>query len=243
MTSSKGKGRDNDGVELTRALRSAGQRITLELPAVPLTLPGEEPLVLPEGIRVDGKAGISETPESHDAWFRERAADGDAGQERDTAVPSVESGTRRGSAVFAAAEAMELVDRGPRSSPIDLETEAKERFELGDFSGALRVAELLLGQDPAHGSAPTWIAASRERLLQLYASRLGGVDRVVRLSVRHGGVRWLGLDHRAGFLMSCVDGVSTVEDLIDISGMPRLEAMRTLVELLDTDVIEIGAPG
>jgi hypothetical protein len=49
----------------------------------------------------------------------------------------------------------------------------------------------------------------------------------------------LGLDHRAGFLLSRVDGLSTVEEVLDICGMPRLEALKTLVDLLDRGAIRV----
>jgi hypothetical protein len=50
-------------------------------------------------------------------------------------------------------------------------------------------------------------------------------------------VRWLGLDHRAGFLLSRIDGVATVDELVDVSGMGRLEALKILAELLEAKAI------
>ena len=49
----------------------------------------------------------------------------------------------------------------------------------------------------------------------------------------------LTLDHRAGFMLSHVDGVSTFEEILDVSGMPTLEALRIIVELLEQKVIVI----
>ena len=45
---------------------------------------------------------------------------------------------------------------------------------------------------------------------------------------------------RAGFLLSLVDGISSIEELLDISSMPRLEALRILYGLLDQRVIALS---
>ena len=50
-------------------------------------------------------------------------------------------------------------------------------------------------------------------------------------------IRWLSLDHRAGFLLSCVDGRMTVEELIDVSCMSELDALRILCDLRDRGAI------
>jgi HD-GYP domain-containing protein (c-di-GMP phosphodiesterase class II) len=46
-----------------------------------------------------------------------------------------------------------------------------------------------------------------------------------------------GLDHRAGFLLTFVDGMSSVEDILDASGLHRIEALHILADLLTKGVI------
>jgi hypothetical protein len=53
-------------------------------------------------------------------------------------------------------------------------------------------------------------------------------------------LRALPLDHRAGFVLSMVGLVQTVDELLDISGMPRSEAMRLLCDLADLGAIDLG---
>jgi hypothetical protein len=36
-----------------------------------------------------------------------------------------------------------------------------------------------------------------------------------------------------------IDGISSVDDLLDVSGMPRLDALRILCDLLDAKVISL----
>lgn len=50
----------------------------------------------------------------------------------------------------------------------------------------------------------------------------------------------LPLDHKAGFLLSMLGTVSTLDELLDISGMPRNDAMRLLCDLADFGAIDLG---
>lgn len=50
----------------------------------------------------------------------------------------------------------------------------------------------------------------------------------------------LPLDHRAGFILSLVDGASTVDEILDVSGMPATEAREILIHLARRGVIELG---
>ena len=114
-----------------------------------------------------------------------------------------------------------------------------ERFALGDFSGGLRAAELVLGQDPEQELARHYAHESRQKLESLYLSRLSSQGRVPKLALPESEIRWLGLDSRMGFLLSRIDGSSDYETILELSGMPRLEALRSLVELVDAKVIRI----
>lgn len=158
--------------------------------------------------------------------------------------PPASAGSQAGVVPLApAGTAFDLVDNArPSMSNVDLHQEMADRFALGDFSGSLSIAELILGtrfDDPA---ASKYAAACREKLEQLYVSRLGSFGARPSIAVADANVRWLGLDHRAGFLLSRIDGSATVEEIIDTSGMPRLEALRTLCDLLDLRAIVLVAP-
>ena len=63
------------------------------------------------------------------------------------------------------------------------------------------------------------------------------MDYVFTLAVPAAKVKWLGLDPQAGFLLSLVDGQTTVAEVLDLCGMRRLEALRAFTELLETKAI------
>ena len=48
-----------------------------------------------------------------------------------------------------------------------------------------------------------------------------------------------GLDHRAAFLMSRMDGMLTVGDLLDIAGMPRFDALRLMAALRRAQAVDL----
>ncbi|MBI2389466.1 MAG: hypothetical protein HYV09_07700 [Deltaproteobacteria bacterium] len=144
-----------------------------------------------------------------------------------------------------AAEALDLVGRHadaslPAAEPSrrpDPLAELRERYALGDFSGALTIAEAILEQEPGNADAQRYSESCRDVLKQMYSARLGSLEQVPVVAVPAEQLRWLTLDHRSGFLLSHVDGVSTLEEILDISGMPHLEAMRIIYELLQQKVI------
>lgn len=118
--------------------------------------------------------------------------------------------------------------------------EMKDRYAMGDFTGALIVAEGLLEADAGDLDAQRYAQSCRDVLTQMYSARLGALTQRVRVAVPGDQIRWLSLDHRAGFMLSLIDGSSTVEELLDISGMNRLDALRILYTLYDQRVVTLS---
>jgi hypothetical protein len=116
----------------------------------------------------------------------------------------------------------------------------KDRHAMGDFSGALEVAEGILEHDPNNAEANRYAVACRETLSKMYSARLAPLGRVPRVIVQTDQIRWLSLDHRAGFLLSLIDGRSSIDEILDICGMPRLDGLKILSSLLEQDVIRLG---
>jgi len=136
-----------------------------------------------------------------------------------------------------------------RAAPTDLETltkkssissilrEVRDLYAVGDFSGALASAERVLIDYPKDEAAQRYAERCRETLTQMYAARLGSLDQIPRVAIPSDQITWLSLDHRAGFLLSLIDGASPLEIILDISGMSRLDALRILATLLQQNII------
>jgi hypothetical protein len=135
---------------------------------------------------------------------------------------------------------------GPGATPSEPSREPgtrndmQDRYAVGDFTGALVVAESILDSDPDNEDAKRYAQSCREVLTQMYAARLGPMDQVPSVVVPSDQITWLSLDHRAGFLLSLVDGISNIEEILDISGMTRLDALRIMYTLAQQNVIALS---
>jgi hypothetical protein len=119
----------------------------------------------------------------------------------------------------------------------DPAAEMRERFSLGDYTGALEMSELILAQEADNLEAAECGENCRSVLEQMYAARLGPLDRVPMVVVPRTQMRWLSMDHRAGFILSLIDGSSSVDLILDVCGMPKLDALRILQELVQQKIV------
>jgi hypothetical protein len=122
-------------------------------------------------------------------------------------------------------------------SPDEVHLEIADRFALGDYAAALHLAELQLGLDANDEGARQYAEASRARLETKYTTRIGSLDYVFNLAVPAAKVKWLGLDPQAAFLLSLVDGQTSVAEVLELCQMGRLEALRVFTELLEAKAI------
>jgi len=85
-------------------------------------------------------------------------------------------------------------------------------------------------------------ARTDEALEAHYMQQLGDASsmphRIVDMS-KLASISSLNLDHRAGFLISMMDGTSSIDDLLMLSGMSRLETLKLIVDLVTHKVITL----
>jgi hypothetical protein len=118
-----------------------------------------------------------------------------------------------------------------------LMTGARELFDLGDFSGSLELVEKALRSNPDHEDARAYLKRNEATLLHMYQSKIGNMGTIPRQLVPPDEIIWLNMHHRAGFILSQVDGTLAYEDLLDISGMDRFDTMRILADLVQNRII------
>lgn len=103
--------------------------------------------------------------------------------------------------------------------------EAEAALNAGHFAAAVDECERVLA---ATGGLTGNLAALQLPLVeQIYGAMLEAPERIPV----HGEAS-ANLDPRSAFLLSRIDGSMTVEDVLDVSGMPRLEALRGLALLV-----------
>lgn len=124
----------------------------------------------------------------------------------------------------------------PRVGPQDMQA----CYAVGDFSRALSIAEEILSRTPDDVAARRCAQNCRDVLTQMFAARIGPLDQVITVVISPDEVQWLTLDHRAGFLLALVDGQSTVDEILDISGMTRLDALKIIFDLTERQVVRLA---
>jgi hypothetical protein len=129
----------------------------------------------------------------------------------------------------------------PAPAPVDelaaLMTGAKELFELGDFSGSLELVEKVLRRNAQHEGALAYLKRNEATLLRMYESKIGDMSRIPKPLVPPDEVIWMNMHHRAGFILSQVDGTLSYDDLLEISGMDRFDTVRIVADLVTAGII------
>jgi hypothetical protein len=72
-------------------------------------------------------------------------------------------------------------------------------------------------------------------------ARPAAIDRagVPSLAISFSELTSRALDHRRGFLLSLVDGSSSIDTLLDLSGMPEEEALELFAELVSLGILSL----
>lgn len=128
----------------------------------------------------------------------------------------------------------------------DAIAELRELYARGDAAAALELAaELGSRVVPRTAAPPAWsaedgtavaVAGHRASILPAMISR-AGVPRVVLPAAE---IAKLAIDHKAGFLLAHVDGMHTMEEVLDVCAMPEAEALAILERLCALGVIELA---
>ena len=118
-------------------------------------------------------------------------------------------------------------------------SKARSENQAGHFPVAVVAIDLALEQHPDSAVAQKLIHSNREVLYEVYRSFLGDMHAVPSLAMSMDKIPMQDLDHRAAFLLSRIDGALTLEDVLDVSGMARLEAFRHLCRLLLRGILEL----
>jgi hypothetical protein len=117
--------------------------------------------------------------------------------------------------------------------------EAHQLMHGGDFSAALDLLRSAAGPGFSSIQFEATVDLLRSRLFQLHRDRIGDLGSTPVVVSDGESLTRYNLPTDAGFLLSMVDGMTTVEDLISVAGMDAFEALHTLCALLDVGIVEM----
>lgn len=115
--------------------------------------------------------------------------------------------------------------------------EATRLYEGGEFESAHDLLGALMVRDDVSDEARELAAAVDSELERAYQAKLGSLSKSPSLDIDMRDIASMNLDHRFGYLLSQIDGMSSFEDILELSSMSRLETLDVLVEMLGREII------
>ncbi len=122
------------------------------------------------------------------------------------------------------------------AGPPSIVEDARRLVHAHDEEAALE----LLQSAPAGGSieSEAMIELLRARLFQRYQASLGDLDVVPQMVGDGASLAGRNLPPSAGFLLSMIDGMTPLGDLVSVSGMDRFEALRSIHRMNEAGIVE-----
>lgn len=116
--------------------------------------------------------------------------------------------------------------------------EIRERYEAGDHRAALRMAETILQENPGHLAALGYAESSRQMLRQKYLARVGDMNAVPR--IKHVAIELarVGVDGRDMRILDAIDGVLTIEEIVNFTSSATLDVLRVINDLVVDGLVE-----
>ena len=112
----------------------------------------------------------------------------------------------------------------------------KRAFFVRDYGRAVDLGLRFVDRHPDHADAKLFVEECRTLLEHQIANQLP-LERAVIL--RTPLEKLAGLDARTAFLLSQVDGRTTIDDLADLAPMPRSEALRIIAVAIEEGVLDV----
>jgi tetratricopeptide (TPR) repeat protein len=128
--------------------------------------------------------------------------------------------------------------QGSVSSAVKALSEEARQLTAGSrFEDALELLRSAAEADPSSLELQAALELVRSRLLREYRERVGDLDALPVLKASADAITKFNLPSDAGFLLSLVDGSTSVAELVSLSGMDAFEALRTFWGLLETGIV------
>jgi hypothetical protein len=115
---------------------------------------------------------------------------------------------------------------------------ATDWHRLGDIAKAVTAVDLALSEEPGSPLAQKLVHRNRDTIMTVFQAYLGDLQRAPALAQPLHELAAARINPRAAFLLSRIDGTLSVDEILDVSGMPRLEAYRHLCQLLLRGIIK-----
>jgi hypothetical protein len=127
----------------------------------------------------------------------------------------------------------------PELSPLPLAPldEARLFLACGDATSALDLLESVLRRHPTDTDARELAQDCHGLLVSRYLARIGSLSRVPKLAISAERLASIQLERNVGFVLALVDGTTSLETIVDGSGLSPPLALALLVQLYEDGII------
>lgn len=134
--------------------------------------------------------------------------------------------------------------RAAQAEPSAIERLGREARELvadGDPRGAFELLESRLGGIGPHLELQGLFELLRAHLYTAHRARLRDGSGVPGVCMGPDEILRFNLPANAGFVLSMIDGTTSIDEVVSLSGMDPFEALDVFVKLLDAGIVEVHA--
>lgn len=126
----------------------------------------------------------------------------------------------------------------PKEESDDLVWKALALYQAGDLRGAKERLEKVSSLEPDRLDVQGYLELVRAQLLRSYEKAVGDQGRRPRLLVDPTDLQSRQLGPVEGYLLSQIDGILTLEELLTLSTVGRFRTLEILSELIRDEIIE-----
>lgn len=127
----------------------------------------------------------------------------------------------------------------PASGPRRTVSRIRALMKQGSYEHALQLADAMLAMVPLHAEARELASECMAAMELVFLSKLGPLSGCPTLAVSPRDLKDKALDNVSAFLLSRLDGSTSIEGLLDVCGLPRWVALRLLCDLEGRGIIAI----
>ena len=132
-------------------------------------------------------------------------------------------------------ELLEVVGEADAS----LLADALALFRKGEAQESLEMFETLARENPRRMELQGYLELVRSHLFGYYRDRVPDASSLLKIKITPEEIMRFNLPADAGFVLSMVDGNTSVNEILALSGMDPFDAMRVVNNLLEAGIVEV----
>jgi len=119
--------------------------------------------------------------------------------------------------------------------------DALELLRKGEAQESLEMFETLARENPGRLETQGYLELIRSHLYLRYRERFRDASSVLKVKITPQEMMRFNLPANAGFVLSMIDGKTSVSEILALSGMDPFDAVRVVHKLLEAGIVEVSS--